>query len=241
VITVSETSRRDLLNLTSLRPAQLKVVHNGVPAMEVPPASARLRILRRLKIEPPYLLYAGSYEPRKNLLRAVEAYGEAAVQRDLPPLVLLVERESGHRERTVRAIEAGGLSRRLRWVHSLSEDELAVVYAEATLLLYPSLYEGFGFPPLQAMALGIPVIASDRGSLPEILGRAAHYVEPTSTSSIREAILSIVGDDGHASALAAAGRQQARLYRWETAARQTRAVYQEVAQARAAAALAPSV
>lgn len=237
VITVSETSRADLLRVTPLLPERVMVIHNGAPKMEAPPQAQRDAILDRLNIEPPYLLYAGSYEPRKNLIKAVRAYAEAARSRRLPPLVLLVERESGYRASAMDSIEGLGLGEPIKLIHSLTGAELATVFAEASLLLYPSLYEGFGFPPLQAMALGVPVVASEYGALPEILGQAAHFVDPTSTASISQAIVEVLDDPEHAAGLVAAGERRARGFSWERTVRETVAVYREIARGPAAGAL----
>lgn len=229
VLTVSETSRRDILRHIPLRPERLRVIPNGLD----PPASVapdRLdAALARLGLRRPYFLYVGSYEPRKNLVGSVAAYRLALAQRDLPPLVMLVERESGHRAAALAAIAAGGGADRLTFLHSLSDDDLAALYRGASLFLYPSYYEGFGFTPLQALAVGLPVIASRTGALPEVLGEAARYVDPGQPGELAGAILDMVDHPERARALAARGPARAAQFRWAAAARATLASYQQAA------------
>ena len=176
-------------------------------------------------ITPPYLLYAGSYEPRKNLIGAVAAYRQALAQRDLPPLVLLVERDSGHRAVALGEIAGLGVSDRLRFVHSLSDDELTALYRFASLFIYPSYYEGFGFAPLQALAQGLPVIAAKTGSLPEVLGDAARYFDPANPGELAAAMVELIDQPGEAAKLAVGGPIQAARYRWDLAARQILQAY----------------
>lgn len=227
VITVSETSRRDIARSTTISTSRLWVVPNGIdfPA----PCSRQLpSLLRHLGLTGPYLLYAGSYEPRKNLLGAVAGYRHALAACTLPPLVMLVERESGHRDSVMREVAASGVADKLHFLHSLTDAEQAALYAGASLFLYPSHYEGFGFPPLQAMACGVPVIASAAGSLPEVLGRAATYVPSSSTAALGQAIVALWVDPARAMAMAARGRIQARQFRWDRTALGTLAVYETV-------------
>lgn len=228
IITVSETSRRDILAHIPLSPERLHVVYNGLDIPCSPTPQEAHALLARRGIAPPYLLYAGSYEPRKNLLGAIAAYRHALERRDLPPLVLLVERESGHRQATMVAIERYGLERRLVFVHSLPEEELGALYRHAALLIYPSHYEGFGFVPLQALACGVPVISSRAGSLPEVLGDAARYVESTAVDELAATILDLY-EQPAATALAARGPAQAARFRWKTMAEQTLAIYSRAA------------
>lgn len=227
-ITVSETSRRDLAHHTSLKANDIHVVHNGLDPLEAPENAQAIR--RSMGLPDSYLLYAGSYEPRKNVLGAVEAYRSAMKQIELPPMVLLVERESGYRTQVMRAVHRHGPTDRLHFVHSLSEKELVALIAGASVLLYPSYYEGFGFPPLEAMTLGVPVITSDRGSLPEILGDAAYYADPDSAFELSEAIVTLLKNQSEADHLAKRGRQRAGRYRWQETARSTLMVYEQAAE-----------
>src|SRR5581483_9436809 len=177
------------------------------------------------------LLYAGSYEPRKNLLGAVAAYRRALARLDLPPMVLLVEPESGYRAAVMAEVERSGVASRLRFVHSLSDVEVAALYRGATLFVYPSHYEGFGFAPLQALAAGVPVVASSAGSLPEVLGDAALFVDPRSVDEIAGGIVRLLTDAAAAGERAARARWPAtggtppRARRWTRSGRQPASDY----------------
>ena len=225
VLTVSQTSRRDLVDHLGIQPERIRVVYNGLeqaPILGEPEARA---LVAGLGITSPYLLYAGSYEPRKNLIGTVTAYRRSLAQRDLPPMVLLVERDSGHREAAMRAISELGVSDRLRFVHSLSDDELTALYRFASLFIYPSYYEGFGFAPLQALAQGVPVIAAKSGSLPEVLGDAVRYVDPAYPDELAAVMVELLDQPAEAAKLAAGGPIQAARYRWDLAAHQTLQAY----------------
>lgn len=231
IITVSETSRRDILATLPLRPERLTVVLNGLtPPVALSPTEVE-RVLERLGIDRPYLLYAGSFEPRKNLLGTVMAYRQALAGGPLPPLVLLVERESGHRSATMAAIAQSGIADRLHFLDSLTDHELAALYRAADLLLSPSLYEGFGFVPLQGLACGRPVIAGAAGALPEVLGTAARLVDPTDTAALSAAIREIVDQPALAAQRAAGGPAQAARFTWAAAAAQTLTIYRQIAGA----------
>jgi glycosyltransferase involved in cell wall biosynthesis len=230
VITVSESSRKDILTHLPALSDRIHVIHNGLDIPPLEDEEGQKVILDRLGVRSPYLLYAGSYEPRKNLIGAVMAYREALEHRQLPEFVLLVERESGHREETLREIDKSGISSRLHFVHSLTENELATLYRGATLLLYPSHYEGFGFPPLLGLACGIPVIASDKGSLPEVLGEVVFYVDPESAGDMAHAIIELLDHPERANKLASDGPGQAAKYRWQDAAQSTYQVYEKATQ-----------
>jgi glycosyltransferase involved in cell wall biosynthesis len=228
VITVSETSRADLLRFLPLKEDRLHVIHNGIERPSFPNAGRVEELLAELNLGRPYLLYAGSYEPRKNVLGAVEAYALASNQRELPDMALLVERESGYRDQVMKAVRRRGLGGRLHFLHSLSEEALIALYRGASMLLFPSHYEGFGYPPLLGLACGIPVIASDRGSLPELLGDSVLYVDPDSPSDMSRAVLNLMENPDIAAQFAAHGRAHAQRYQWVEAAERTYQVYMRV-------------
>ena len=167
--------------------------------------------------ERPYVLSAGTLEPRKNLLRLIAAFTQlpAALQ-DTHDLVLV----GAHGWQTARIEEA--IERHARFIVPLgfvSDEELASLYAGAAAVAYPSLEEGFGFPILEAMAAGAPVLTSDRSSMPEVGGDAAVYCDPTSVASIRDGLVKVLTADRER--MAAAGREQVKRFSWERTARET--------------------
>jgi glycosyltransferase involved in cell wall biosynthesis len=225
VITVSHAARRDIVAHLRLRPDRLHVVHNGV-RFAWPTDEMALPLLAARGVRPPYLLYAGSYEPRKNLLGAVDAYRRARGLADLPPLVLLLERDSGHRTAAMAALERSGVADHLTIIHSLTDDEQGALYRHAALMIYPSFYEGFGFVPLQALACGTPVIAARASSLPEVLGEAVRYVDLADPDDLATAIVELWRDRAAALALAARGPAQAGRFRWSETATRTYIAYE---------------
>jgi glycosyltransferase involved in cell wall biosynthesis len=232
VIAVSETSRADILEHAALKAARVRSVYNGLD--HVPPVDVKRQaeLLATLGIHQRYLLYAGSYEPRKNLVGALDAYAAASRDTELPLLVLLVERESGFRASVMAEVERSGLQDRLRFLHSLDDSQLTALYAGAELLLYPSFYEGFGFHPLQAMACGVPVISSTCGALPEVLGDAAVYADARQPEALGRAVVDLWLSPERRHALAQRGKARAARYRWETSAAATLDVYRSVARPR---------
>jgi glycosyltransferase involved in cell wall biosynthesis len=225
VITVSQTSRSDVEAHLRLGRVPVRSVYNGLESFWFDPSPERDASARIAGTDGDYLLYAGSYEPRKNLLGAVEAYRLASQRTALPPLVLVVEKESGHKEAVMQRVAASGMSRSLRFVHSLSDSELHALYAGARIFLYPSYYEGFGFPPLQALACGVPVAASRTGSLPEVLGGAAVYFDPRDPAEIAEALLQVWNNPELQRNLSATGPGQAAGFRWTRTAKETVEIY----------------
>lgn len=226
IVAVSQKSRTDILRHLDLSEDRVRAVANGLDACWLK-RGRRRRTAQRQRAS--YLLYAGSFEPRKNLIGAVEAYRRALAETDLPPLVMIVERESGHRAAVMDAVKRSGVADRLHFVDSLDDDELVELYEGASLFIYPSFYEGFGFPPLQALARGVPVIASEAGSLPEVLGDAARYIDPGLPDELAAAIVELYTEPDRARQLAAAGPGRARAYTWESAAQKMLAVYEEAA------------
>lgn len=229
VITVSEYARSEILAALPLRPERVTVVHNGLPELPVLDDAQRAQAWAGMGMQPPYLLYVGSYEPRKNALGAIDAYAHAAALRCLPPLVLVVERDSGHRTDVLASAAQTGVADRLRWLHSLTDEQMAALLAGASAFLFPSLAEGFGFTPLQAMAAGVPVVAGNTGAAPEVLGEAALLTNPRNPQALAHALNRVLFDPAERQRLQTNGRAQAARYRWQKAAAETLAVYRRAA------------
>lgn len=198
------------------------------PLAPRPAAVANAPAAAALPEDEAFWLAVGSLEPRKNygtLLDALELYW----RRSARPRPLWIAGGAGWNSEDVRArltaLEGEGKARRLGYV---PEERLQALYAQARALLFPSWYEGFGLPVVEAMAEGCPVICSDRASLPEVGGEAAVYVDPASAESLAAAMLALEGDPGRRDALADAARRQAQRFSWEGTARATLEFYQQV-------------
>jgi glycosyltransferase involved in cell wall biosynthesis len=206
VVTVSEFSRDELVTLAGADPARITVVAGGVdharlhPGVDPAPARAAFGLQR------PYVLTVASRLPRKNL-GALEP-----VARRLRALDVDVVAAGGHR---AHFAAGDGAAQAVRSLGEVPEALLPALYAGATAFVLPSLHEGFGLPVLEAMACGVPVVASDRGALPETCGSAALLVDPTDPAALADAVEAAIGDKD----LAAAGVARASAYSWERTAR----------------------
>jgi glycosyltransferase involved in cell wall biosynthesis len=232
IITVSESARREIIETLGVADDRISTVYNGVDSGFW--SSCENDVRNPAHGVAPYVLFGGSYEPRKNLIRLLEAF-DIAVQRGLPHrLVAIVDAGSGH-EGAVRAAADRLRSRdRVEFVSGLDDAILRVVYQGADMFVFPSLSEGFGLPPLQAMASGVPVIASDLPVMREVLGAAALYVDPYSPDGIANA-MTRMAPGPERDRLVKFGREQAARYSWLAAAEQTLDVYRRVVAVRVAA------
>ena len=178
-----------------------------------------------------YILYVGSERRRKNLGRLFEAF--AALKPELPELKLVKIGSAGRskkfRDDTIKQLSSLGIAGDVIFVDHISELELAYYYSSATLLAYPSLYEGFGFPPLEAMACGCPVVTSNTSSLPEVVGEAGIMVDPYDTSSLVRAMRRVLTDSGLRNDMVRRGLEQAKKFSWERTAELTLQLYNKVA------------
>ena len=188
VLTVSEDSKRQIAELAHVDARRIDVIPNAVD-FEPNPDPA---VLAHLGVTAPYVLYTGSYEPRKNLAGALRAFKAFADAGHAHELVALVERSSGHEPAARRLLAELGLERRVRLLHSLDKRDLRALYTLAGCVLFPSFAEGFGLPLVQAQACGTPVVASDLPVLHEVGGDSAVYVDPTDPAAMAAALAGVL-------------------------------------------------
>lgn len=230
VICVSQSVKQDLLRITDIPEDRVHVVYNGVDHRRFHPRyrpEARQRAALMLGIEPPYVLALASPEPRKNIRRLLEAYARLPRQ-DLPRLVLAGAADWGHGP-IYATVQELGLEPYVRFTGYVPEAVLPDLYGGARLFVFPSLYEGFGLPVLEALACATPVVASNRGGIPEIAGQAAILVDPYDVDALADAMLRVLQDKQLRDELRLRGPGQAALFSWERTARETRNVYEAVA------------
>lgn len=232
VITVSGHTRRDLVADLGLSPEKIAVVYNGIDEAYRPLTEAEARPL--LKDRPgwaePYLLYVGRFDPYKNVVGLLRAFAIFLRGRfDGPRLVLASDLDPRYPE-AAEAVSELGLSSRVVFLGGVDEEELVALYNRARILVLPSLYEGFGLPPLEAMACGTPVIVSDRGSLPEVVGEAGLLVDPENPEAIAAAIGKLWDSEELRSGFRKRGLARAREFPWERTAAETLKVYRELAE-----------
>jgi glycosyltransferase involved in cell wall biosynthesis len=227
VIVPSHATRHDLVRHLGIREDRIAVVYEGVDHAVFRPTDRRL-------LPDPYILFVGSEHPRKNLpslFRAVARLKRDPALRDLRLVKIGAPggREAPFREQTLEALRTSGLAAEdVIFIGHRRAEDLAAYYAGAECLVFPSLYEGFGLPTVEAMASGCPVIVSSVGSLPEIAGDAALVVPPSDDAALADAIASVVGDEALARGLRRRGLARAREFSWARAARETVAVYERL-------------
>jgi glycosyltransferase involved in cell wall biosynthesis len=224
VIAISAFTRQDLVTRYGIAEEKISVIHLAAgPAFHVLEDARKQRLPEG--VTEPFVLAVGNLEPRKNLARLVEAFGALAAEPAVSAKLVLVGKAKGQAPALARLVEQYGLRDRVVFTGYLEEDELVLLYNRAALFVYPSLYEGFGLPPLEAMACGCPVVASNVTAMPEVLGDAALLVDPLSAPALARAIKAVLSQETRARALRARGLRQAARYSWTKTAEQTRAVY----------------
>ncbi len=229
ILTDSEATSADLVRLLGVARAKITTVHLAAgPAYRPLPVAQVRPPLARYGLQRGYLLFVGTLEPRKNLPGLLSAYrllldrGET----DLP--LVIVGGRGWFFEQTFAQVEKLGLTDRVRFLHNVPDADLPALYNGATLLATPSFYEGFGLPALEAMACGTPVVVSERGSLPEVVGEAGIQVNPDVPAGIAAGMSRLLNDPALRERLREAGLARAAQFTWEKTARETLAVYRRV-------------
>ena len=217
VICVSECTRRDLLDFYQADPARIIAIHSGLPVLPDPDD--------RDSVAGPYILFVGTIEPRKNLGVLLDAYARLRRSGTYSGSLVVAGKVGWKAEQTAQRLREPGVIH----LDYVSPARLAALYRGADVFVFPSIYEGFGFPLLEAMALGTPAIASRSSSLPEIGGDAALYFHPSDTAALTTALERVLGDEGLRGRLVAKGREQAAKFRWDVAAEATARVFHRVA------------
>jgi glycosyltransferase involved in cell wall biosynthesis len=229
VLTVSEASRRDILRFFPRADAErVLVVPNAIDSaiLDDPGPEEMERVRERYQIRGRFLLYAGNIKPHKNIERLISAFGLLRKDPRHSDLKLLIIGDEITRYASLRhRVEQAGVRQEVRFFGFVPDRTLAALYRLASVFVFPSLYEGFGLPPLEAMACGTPVVTSRLSSLPEVVGDAATLVDPYSDADIARGIDEVLTDHELRASLVARGRAQARRFSWERSARAVHAAY----------------
>jgi glycosyltransferase involved in cell wall biosynthesis len=232
ILTVSEASKRDILEFFDVAPDKVTVIYNGIDeGFSTPPPEDKIRAVEeRYQLQGEFALYVGNVKPHKNVERLLDAF-HLVRRSGLDHLKLVVIGDEISKYAALRrAVHRYNLHKYVRFLGFLPDETLAVVYRLASVFVFPSLYEGFGLPPLEAMACGTPVVTSNVSSLPEVTGDAALLVDPYSAEAIAEAMRRVLTDDALRSDLSARGLARAREFSWERSAQRVRQIYGEVAR-----------
>jgi glycosyltransferase involved in cell wall biosynthesis len=227
VLADSEATRRDLGRSYGIAPEKVRVAYPGIdPALAPVTDPGVLKSVReKYGLPPRYLFFIGSLRPRKNLTRLVEAFAKAQ-----PPDTALVLAGKPGRAAQDLIAQVERLDLPVIFPGYVADADVAALYSAALALVFPSLYEGFGFPVAEAMRCGTPVICSNTSSLPEIAGDAALLVDPLDADAIAEAIRRVAGDSDLRASLSARGKARAARFTWEDAAHRTLTTLEEAAR-----------
>jgi glycosyltransferase involved in cell wall biosynthesis len=220
LLTISEASKRDLVRLYRADPRRIAVAYPAVDAQFAPQPAGAVRLLReQYGLAERYVLHLGTVKPRKNLPRLVRAFARADLPADVQ-LVLAGMMTFGGGG-VARAIDEAGLADRVRYLAYVPQADLPALYSGASAVAIVSLYEGFGMPALEALACGAPLVAGNRGSLPEIVSDAGLLVDPLDVGSIAAGLSRVLNDGALAERLRLDGPQRASAFDWDTAGRIT--------------------
>lgn len=230
ILTVSESSRKDIVRGLGIDPARVLVTYLGADAAFRPYTvlPEERAALEKLAIPEDYLLYVGNIEPRKNLLRLLDAYA-AFCQRNGKGLKLVLAGGSGWKNKAIyQRVEDTGMEKQVICTGFFPQNLLPALYNRARALVYPSLYEGFGLPVLEAMACQLPVLAAATSSLPEVGGDAVHWFSPDDTMGMTKAMEEVLSSESTMQRMKEKGLRQAEKFSWERCARETIAAYRSL-------------
>lgn len=236
IITVSDYSRDDIIRTYKLPAERITVTHEAAPPHFAPvddPAELN-RIRQRYGITRNYILSISSIQPRKNLVRLIEAYTQLRrTNSDAQfPQLLLAGKRGWLEHETFRAAEQSALKKDILFTGYVPDRDLTGLYSGALCFVYPSYFEGFGLPLVEAMQCGVPVIAGNRTSVPEVVGDAGLLFDPFNTNDLASAITRLIDDPACRSSLRQKGLDRARTFSWQSTARQTLRVYEQVGAGR---------
>jgi glycosyltransferase involved in cell wall biosynthesis len=233
VVTDSESVRADLTRILRVDHGCVDVVPLGVADRFRRPDDAAIdAVVSRLEVPRPYLLFVGNLEPRKNLPGLIRAFRRVRRTHGADLRLVVAGQIAWKGDAFRDALATGNPDNDIRVLGYVSPDDLPALYAGAAAFVFPSFWEGFGLPVLEAMACGAPVVASNAASLPEVAGDAAQFVDPHSEESIAGGILAVLQDPARRSALVARGFDRARSLSWRRTAEATLAVYERVRERR---------
>jgi glycosyltransferase involved in cell wall biosynthesis len=227
VLTVSESSKRDLMRLVDVPGDKIEVIYNAYDErFGIEPCEEDVvRVRERYQLHDEFVLYAGNVKPHKNLERLIDAFAILRRRGYAHLKLVLIGDEISKYTALRRAVHSHQLHKYVRFLGYMPEETLAVMYRLAAVFVFPSLYEGFGLPPLEAMASGTPVVTSNVSSLPEVAGDAALLVDPYDPTAIADGIDRVLRDESLRRQLRAKGLERARGFSWEASVRKVHEIY----------------
>lgn len=225
ILTVSEFSKREIQTLLGVPEEHISVVYNAPSFTEK--AADFFAVAQKYALHEPYLLYVGNLEPRKNLPRLIEAFVRLK-RAGFRHKLVLAGGNGWRRDELEKTLTRLACREDVIFPGYITDEEKQALYQHAAAFVFPSLYEGFGIPPLEAMACGCPVVCSNAASLPEVVGNAASLVPPEDEQALFEAIARVLEDTAYAQSLVREGREQVKKFSWQLSAEKLRNVCKEV-------------
>ncbi|KPK99588.1 MAG: hypothetical protein AMJ91_07240 [candidate division Zixibacteria bacterium SM23_73_3] len=228
VIADSESTRNEIMKYLKIPEEKIHVIYLGCSQAYRPlPETVMMQKIRaKYKIKGDFILYVGTLEPRKNLKGLIQAYDQSRAKEDF--LLVLAGGKGWKYKHIFDLVKQLKLEERVIFCGYVPDSDLPALYNGASLFVYPSFYEGFGLPPLEAMACGTPVIVSHTTSLPEVVGDAGIYVDPFDIEQISYSIDTVLSDSKLCNTLRKKGLERAKLFSWEKTARETKELYQQL-------------
>lgn len=232
ILTVSEASKRDILRFFDVPPEKVVVIYNAIDERFLAPANPERMDLvkKRYQLDHPFVLYVGNIKPHKNIERLIASFGRARTQCDDNLKLIIIGDEISKYPGLRQQVHRHKLDKHVRFLGFQPMETLAAFYRLARAFVFPSLYEGFGLPPLEAMACGAPVVTSNVSSLPEVAGGAALLVDPYDEEAIANGIVRAVTDDALRGELIELGKQRARTFSWNQSVQKIHEIYMQVAR-----------
>jgi len=232
IITVSEATRQDLVNLYNIAPERISVIYNGAPqGFHIIEDTTLLKLATaRFGVDQPFILCVGNLGTRKNQQRLVRAFSRLVKNNSIDHDLVLVGKETYAAKEIMNEIYKQGISSRVHVTGFVTQEELVALYNLASFSIYPSLFEGFGLPILESMACGTPVITSSISCMPEVAGDAAFLIDPQDDDAILDAMEQLLGNPVLHARLRQAGLERHKQFSWSEAARRTLNVYRLAAQ-----------
>ncbi len=231
IVTDSEFSKQEIIRYFPEYADKLRVVYCGVDAQRFYPVTDSDKIdavRQKFGIDRDYFLYLGTVEPRKNLERLIDAYKQFCGNKTEPPYLVLAGGKGWLDSGIYRKVQELALEKTVLFTAYVPGDEICPLMCGALAFVFPSIYEGFGMPPLEAMSCGVPVLTTHAASLPEVVGDDAVVVDPYQTEAIADGLEQLYTDAALRKTLQAAGPKRAAKFTWERSAEQLYAVYEEV-------------
>jgi glycosyltransferase involved in cell wall biosynthesis len=230
VLTVSQASKDDILHYLRIPASKVEVIYNALDTRLAgePTADEVAHVRERFQLTAPFILYTGNIKPHKNVDRLIEAFSLLRGQGFADTKLLIIGDEISKYPNLRRLVHRHQLHQHVRFLGFVPDATLAVLYRLAAVFVFPSLYEGFGLPPLEAMAAGAPVITSNTSSLPEVVGDAAILIDPMDPGAIADAMARVLTDPTLRADLVRRGRERVHAFSWERSVARIREVYGEL-------------